>query len=121
MTRTGVASWAPTVAVLTAALGAGWEARADPAPAIRLVQSKGTVIRSPERVGSVLIADPAIANVQPLSETTLFVIGKAGGATELFILDDEANVIERRGVFVTRSLADMRNAQATSTERPVSR
>ena len=74
---------------------------------IHIVQSSGRILRAPQRIGSVLIADPSIANVQPLSETTLFVMGKARGATELYILDDEENVIVKRGVFVTRSLADL--------------
>ena len=109
----------PTIVVaLMAASAAGPAARAEPEPSIRLVQSKGMVLRSPERIGSVLIADPEIANVQPLSEDTLFLIGKANGATELFILDADDNVISQRGVFVTRSLADMRASLITSTERP---
>lgn len=86
---------------------------------IHIVQSAGRVLRAPQRIGSVLIADPAIANVQPLSETTLFLVGKARGSTELYILDDEENVIVRRGVFVTRSLADLHaSAPAFSATAP---
>lgn len=116
MTRIAPASAAAAMAAAIAiALAAPAPAPAQDA-AIRIVQSRGTIVRSPERIGSVLIADPAIANVQPLSDRVLFVVGKSNGATELFILDGDQNVIERRGVFVTRSLADMRRAQPNATE-----
>lgn len=92
----------PAAAVLGLALAA-----AAPAQTVRLTASDGTVLSTEVAIGSVLIADPDVANVQPLASDRLFLIGKEVGTTTLFILDEASEVVAERRVVVTQSLAGL--------------
>lgn len=75
--------------------------------AVRVTQSDGIVMNTDRSIGALLVADPAIANVQPLSDKALFLIGKSVGSTRLFILDDDNQIVEEHRVFVGASLSQM--------------
>ena len=72
---------------------------------VLISQSDGVVLKSPYSIASVLVADPGIANVQPLSEDTLFLIGKSVGATRLFILDDKNEILSEHRIVVSTALS----------------
>ncbi|MEL7151950.1 MAG: pilus assembly protein N-terminal domain-containing protein [Pseudomonadota bacterium] len=77
------------------------------AAALVLIASQGTLVRSDQDIGSVLVADPEIANVQIVSSRTIFVFGKSPGSTELFMLDGDDQVISRTKISIARPLSAM--------------
>ncbi|MCU0909953.1 MAG: pilus assembly protein N-terminal domain-containing protein [Rhodobacteraceae bacterium] len=77
--------------------------------ALRVTASEGVFLDSPADMGTVLIADPAVANVQPVSDRSFFLFGKSVGATTLYILDLEDRVVLQRRVVVTRSLSQLQD------------
>ncbi|MEM8848939.1 MAG: pilus assembly protein N-terminal domain-containing protein [Pseudomonadota bacterium] len=74
---------------------------------IRINSSDGTVITMAQDVATVIVADPAVADVQILSDRTVFLFGKAPGATRLFVLNAEDEVIVNRRLVITPSLAQI--------------
>ena len=104
----------PAAALAAAALlGLAPGAAADPAAtagAVRITQSDGVVLPVGRDIASVLIADPGIADVQPLSNRTLFLFGKAEGTTRLFVLDEGDRIVLERRVVVTRALHELARA-----------
>ncbi|WP_227270255.1 pilus assembly protein N-terminal domain-containing protein [Roseobacter weihaiensis] len=78
-----------------------------PITAVRITQSEGVVITLPADMGSVLIADATVANVQPISDRSFFLYGKQVGATVLFVLDASDKITWQRRVVVTRSLSQL--------------
>lgn len=72
--------------------------------AVRVTESEGLVVPVDRDAASILVANPDIANVQPLSDRSLFLFGKAVGATMVFVLDADDEIILERRVVVTRSL-----------------
>lgn len=59
-----------------------------------LTPSDGRVIRADRAVATVLVADPEVADVQLVSDRTLFLYGKAIGRTRLLLLDADEAVVE---------------------------
>jgi pilus assembly protein CpaC len=55
--------------------------------------SKGIILRLDRPAANVFVADPAIADVDLKSPTTLYVVGKAAGQTTLFAVDHEDKVL----------------------------
>ena len=99
---------AATTTAIALSLGAPSTAMAQEGdPLLHLIQSRGTVLSLTIDVASVLVADPSIADVQPISANSLFVFGKAPGATDLILLDEADRIVARRSVYVTRSLQSM--------------
>jgi pilus assembly protein CpaC len=66
-----------------------------PAPGNRLevAVNQGQLVRLKKPVDSVFIADPAIADVQVKSPTLVYVIGKAAGATTLYAVTEDNEVV----------------------------
>lgn len=95
-----------SAALLSASLLCGGVASASPltAGAVRVTESDGIVVPIRENAASVLIANPDIANVQPLSDRSFFLYGKSVGATKLFVLNENDEIILEQRVVVTRSL-----------------
>ena len=69
-----------------------------------LTPSDGRVIRLERPVATVLVADPEIADVQLISDRTLFLYGKAVGRTRLLLLDAEETLVEDIEVVVASPL-----------------
>ncbi|MEM7641676.1 MAG: pilus assembly protein N-terminal domain-containing protein [Pseudomonadota bacterium] len=84
---------------------------------LRITESDGILLPTDAHIGSVLVADPEVANVQPVSDRTLFLFGKSVGATTLFVLDDAEQVLLQRRVVVTRSLEGL-HARVDGTVPP---
>ena len=71
-------------AVFTAGLGGAAPARADgPAREIVVGAGKSQVIELPSPYVDVMVADPKIADVMPLNTRSIYVVGKAMGATSV--------------------------------------
>lgn len=102
---------------MTTSLAAALMALAAPAFAqdgesVRITASDGMVLPIGQDIASVLVADPDVADVQPLSEQTLFLFGKSRGATRLFVLDSDDEIVFERRVVVTGGLQDLRRADS---------
>ncbi|WP_308917437.1 pilus assembly protein N-terminal domain-containing protein [Jannaschia sp. LMIT008] len=72
---------------------------------MQIMQSEGRLLRLDRPAATVLLANPAVADVQIVSERTMFVLGSSAGRTQLIILDAEEEVIGSVTLSVTRSLA----------------
>ena len=95
-------------------------ARATPVDSVRVTESDGLVIPFRRDVASVVVADPGIADVQLLSDRSIFLFGKAVGATKLYVLDSDDDIIVEQRIFVTRSLQRLQEtARAVPATVPV--
>ncbi|MEM7710329.1 MAG: pilus assembly protein N-terminal domain-containing protein [Pseudomonadota bacterium] len=82
--------------------------------AVRINSSDGTIMTIAQDVGSVVVADPNIADLQILSDRKLFLFGKTPGATRLFVLNTEDEIILERRLVVTPSLDRIDKTFATA-------
>src|ERR1700691_5295250 len=55
--------------------------------------SKGIIMRLDRAAANVFVADPAIADVNLKSPTTIYIVGKAAGTTTIFAVDQEDRVL----------------------------
>jgi pilus assembly protein CpaC len=96
--------------VAVAAFLLGW---ADGARADELVQveiRKGETIRLPRAASSVVIADPATADVQVVSPHLVYVYGKKIGETSLTIVDAKDDPVFEGTIEVTHNLSSLQRA-----------
>lgn len=77
---------------------------------ISLRSSDGTLVRMEDDASSVLIADPAIADVQLVSDRSIFVFGRVPGSTRLFVLGENDEIMLERRVIVSRTLNEVQQA-----------
>ncbi|MEM7490655.1 MAG: pilus assembly protein N-terminal domain-containing protein [Pseudomonadota bacterium] len=82
--------------------------------ALRINSSDGTIMTTGQDVGSVVVADPAIADLQVLSDRKLFLFGKTPGTTRLFVLNAQDEIILERRLVVTPSLDRIDKTFATA-------
>ena len=71
---------------------------------------QGRMMRLGRAVGSVFVADPAVADVQVVSSQVLFVFGKGSGRTSVAALASDGAVVGRWDVAVTLNLEPVRAA-----------
>lgn len=74
---------------------------------LHLQVSEGRLIELPRAAATVFVADPAIADVQAPTRTSVFVFGKSPGRTSVFALDATGHPIIARDVVVAHDIADL--------------
>ncbi len=85
-------------------------AQAAPGDPLALEVDQGEVVRLPQPAASIFVANPAIADVQVMSPTLVYVYGRQTGATRLFaIAEDERLLLDRR-VSVSHDLTTLESA-----------
>ena len=72
--------------------------------------SKGVILRLDRPVGNVFVADPNIADIQIKSPTIIYLLGKAPGATTLFALDKQDQVLINSPIEVHADAAELQRA-----------
>ncbi|MBV8739859.1 MAG: type II and III secretion system protein family protein [Alphaproteobacteria bacterium] len=95
----------------------------DPAPAsdaarlipatgrpIELEVNKGTLVRLARPANTVFVADPDIADVQVKSPELVYIAAKSPGATVIYAVDGNDNVLLNAPVRVAFDLADLRHS-----------
>ncbi|RXH42212.1 type II and III secretion system protein family protein [Bradyrhizobium zhanjiangense] len=75
---------------------------------LNLTSSQGKTVHLTGPAASIFIADPAIADYQAPSNTTIFVFGKKSGRTSLFALNDKGEALAELRVVVTQPIEDLR-------------
>ncbi|SMF12634.1 pilus assembly protein CpaC [Tistlia consotensis] len=73
---------------------------------------KGDVVHLARPAASVFIANPAVADVQVLSPTLVYVFGRGLGETQLFAVDSHDKVLANQRVVVSHNLSGLRRAIA---------
>jgi hypothetical protein len=74
--------------------------RAHAAESIRVAIDQATLIRLPEKVGTIIVGNPLIADVAVEANGTVVVTGKGYGATNIIALDRQGNVLMERAIDV---------------------
>ena len=75
---------------------------------VAVVNSKSIIIEFEEPYNKALIANDKIADVVPLTDRSVYIVGKGVGSTSLALLDDKKRVIAALEVDVTHDLKDLR-------------
>lgn len=73
-----------------------------------VIAKKSQVVEVGRSFGTALVADNEIADVVPLSDRSIYLLGKKVGATRVTIVDDQQHVIEIIEVDVTPDIDDLR-------------
>lgn len=89
---------AGTAIALASLAGATAQAN-DPVYSIDL--NKTQILRLPSAAGAIVVGNPGIADVSLHSPTTLFVVGRGFGETNLIILDRDGNTLVDADIQVT--------------------
>jgi pilus assembly protein CpaC len=89
-------------------LGIGSAARAEDGNTYTVEINKGTMIKLPAAASSVIVADPAIADVQVVSPTLVYVNGKSVGETSIFAVGSENRQILHATIEVTHNLSALK-------------
>ena len=87
--------------------GKGQAADGD-APAITLGVGKSRLVELPSGYSDVMIGDPKIADVQPLNQRSVYVVGKGMGSTSLTVYGTGRRVIYSSDVVVSADLDGLR-------------
>jgi hypothetical protein len=74
--------------------------RAAASDALRVFIDQSTLVKLPERVGTLVVGNPLIADVAIQQGGTIVVTGKGYGATNLIALDRQGNVLLEKTVQV---------------------
>ncbi|KPP84934.1 MAG: Tad secretion system secretin RcpA [Rhodobacteraceae bacterium HLUCCA08] len=82
--------------------------RGAPAQALNVPMSRAVVVEADTPFGVVSIADPNIADIQTLSERTIYVLGKLPGRTTLTLLTPDGQLITNVEVHVTPDIAEFK-------------
>ncbi|MDD1521603.1 MULTISPECIES: type II and III secretion system protein family protein [Bradyrhizobium] len=77
---------------------------------LSLASSQGKTVHLTGPAASIFVADPAIADYQAPSNTTIFVFGKKSGRTSLFALNDKGEALAELRIVVTQPIEDLRAA-----------
>jgi pilus assembly protein CpaC len=73
-----------------------------------VIAKKSQVVEVGRSFGTALVADNEIADVVPLSDRSIYLLGKKVGATRVTIVDEQQHVIEIIEVDVTPDIDDLR-------------
>ncbi len=87
--------------------GSGWRV-SESGGKVSVVNHKSIIIEFNEPYNKALIADEKIADVVPLTDRSVYVVGKGVGSTSLALLDDQRRVIAALEVDVTHDMKDLR-------------
>ena len=93
------AAWAVALVLLTAAVALPRPALAAEAP-LNIVLDQATIMRLPEKVSTIVVGNPLIADVAVQSGGLVVVTGKGYGSTNLIVLDRSGAVLLERQVVV---------------------
>ena len=94
-------------AAISCALCATPSVAAEDPDLLSMIESDGQMMYIDFVPTSVLVANPAVADVQVVSDSSIFVFGKAPGRTKLIILDQAGEVALSRVIIINRSLSRM--------------
>lgn len=89
--------WAVTIA---AAAAVAWLASPSYAADINVVLDRATLVKLPDRVGTVVVGNPLIADVTVQPGGQVVVTGKGYGVTNIIALDRAGNVLSEQTVEV---------------------
>jgi pilus assembly protein CpaC len=90
-----------------AGTGSAWRV-SDSGGKVAVVNHKSIIIEFDEPYNKARIADEKIADVLPLTDRSVYVVGKGVGSTSLALLDDQKRVIAALEVDVTHDMKDLR-------------
>ena len=76
---------------------------------LSVVVSKSETLRLSSPYSEALVGDNKIADILPLTDRSIYVLGKAIGSTSVAILDANKQIIEVIQIEVTHDLADLRS------------
>ncbi len=99
-------------AVFVSGLLALGSARAATGSELNLEVDQGQVVRLPSPAASIFVANPAIADVQVMSPTLVYVYGRQTGTTRLFAIDEREALLVDRRVAVSHDLTTLQDALA---------
>ncbi len=85
-------------------------ARAQDTSQLRLEQDKGQLVKLPQAASSVFIANPDIADLQVMSPTMVYLLGKKPGETSLIAVNGREEVLVNRRVTVTQNVGGLERA-----------
>jgi pilus assembly protein CpaC len=71
---------------------------------VNIAQGQAQSINVGKNIGSVFIADPAVADYQVIDRTKIVVFGKTVGSTSLLVFDEEGNTLVSRDLVINKSL-----------------
>lgn len=77
---------------------------------VQIEINKGKVIKLPAPASSVVISDPATADVQVVSPKLIFVHGRKVGETSIYVIDNQDNQIYSATISVTHNLSKLEKA-----------
>ena len=80
-----------------------------PTGTLSVVVSKSQTIKLPSPFAEALIGDNKIADILPLSDHSIYVLGKTIGSTSLAILDENKQVLQVIQIDVTHDLVSLRS------------
>lgn len=86
------------------------EAQGLPSAQIEVVKDRAVVIESAVPFVEVSVAQPAIADVSPLSDRTIYVFGRGRGVTTLTLLGEGGRLITNALIHVTPDVEAVRSA-----------
>ncbi|QIE57966.1 type II and III secretion system protein family protein [Pikeienuella piscinae] len=105
---TALASAAPSAVSAQAANNVLRVARGAASGDVKVYINRAIVLESAQRFVEVSIANPEIADVAALSDQTIYILGKAPGATTLTLLGDNGRLITNVDVRVTPDLSEFK-------------
>src|SRR5689334_137883 len=109
------ATWAVALVLLTAAVSLPRPALAAEAP-LNVVLDQATIMRLPEKVSTIVVGNPLIADIAVQSGGLIVVTGKGYGSTNMIVLDRAGAVLMERAIVVRGP-----DAQTVSIYRGVER
>lgn len=75
---------------------------------VELVASKSTVLQFDKIVGHALIANPAVADVVPMTDRQIYVLAKEKGTTSMTLFDKNSNLLGVFDVVVSHDLGTLK-------------
>lgn len=73
-------------------------------PPMQITLGKADLVNLPDGVSDVLVADPAVIDVQAVQSNKLYIVGLEIGDTNVIVLDRSGNVVKRLDIHVTYDL-----------------
>lgn len=73
-------------------------------PPLQVTLGKAEILKLPDGITDVLVADPNVIDVQAIKSDRLYVVGMDVGDTNIIVLDAQGNVLKRMDVHVTYDL-----------------
>jgi pilus assembly protein CpaC len=75
------------------AAGRSYHLAADSTQSIRLPKGKSATVRTDSSFADIIVGDPEIATVAPLTDQSLYIIGKKIGSTSVAVFDSEKHLV----------------------------